>query len=68
MEQIKYLSISIYNRWGEKVFESFDSGFIWDGTYKGAPQPPGVYVYTLDITLNDSDQSIHNKGTITLIR
>jgi len=62
-----YLSIQIYDRWGEKVFQSNDSGFKWDGTYKGTPLPPGVYVYLLNITFRNG-QSISNKGGITLIR
>jgi gliding motility-associated-like protein len=62
-----YLSIKIYDRWGEKVFESTDAGFKWDGTYRGTPLPPGVYVYLLNITFRNG-QSVTNKGSITLIR
>lgn len=42
-------SMRIYNRWGEKIFES--SGVSgsevegWDGTYQGTLAPVGVYVY-----------------------
>lgn len=38
----------IYNRWGEKVFDSIqnDSQFCWDGTSKsGTELPEGVYYY-----------------------
>ena len=66
-EEFTYLSVDIYDRWGEKVFESTDAGFKWDGTYRGTPLPPGVYVYMLAITFR-SGQSISNKGGITLIR
>ena len=65
--QIIYLSIQIYDRWGEKIFESLDADFKWDGTYKGTPEPAGIYVYVLNITFR-SGPSIHNRGGITLIR
>jgi gliding motility-associated-like protein len=64
---IKYLRIAIYDRWGERVFESDDPGFAWDGRYQGVMQGPGVFSYLLDLTFENS-YSIHNKGTITLIR
>jgi gliding motility-associated-like protein len=35
----------IYDRWGIVVFETTDIDKGWDGTYKGTPQPFGVYVY-----------------------
>jgi len=35
----------IYNRWGEKVFETNDVSTGWDGTYKGNPVPAGTYTW-----------------------
>jgi gliding motility-associated-like protein len=66
-QSMKYLSITVYDRWGEKVFESNDINFQWDGTYRGVKEAPGIYVYTLNITFL-SGASIANKGSITLIR
>ncbi len=37
----------IYNRWGEKIFESFDPSFHWDGKYKGIPCETGTYYFSL---------------------
>ncbi|WP_090252723.1 gliding motility-associated C-terminal domain-containing protein [Lishizhenia tianjinensis] len=39
--------LSIYNRWGELIFQSSDPEFNWDGSYKGKLVPEGVYVYIL---------------------
>ena len=36
---------SIYNRWGELIFESKDPNLGWDGTYKGELVGAGVYIY-----------------------
>lgn len=57
----------IYNRWGEKVFESSVAKPRWDGTYKGEPQPAGVYSYYGVLTLR-SGKTVVRKGTVTLIR
>ena len=61
------LEFSIYNRWGELIFESYDLTYGWDGTYKGVLQNPAVFVYQAKITyLND--KSVLRVGSITLIK
>lgn len=37
----------IYDRWGEKLWESFNQNAGWDGFYKGRKMQQGVYGYTL---------------------
>ena len=64
----KFVHILIFNRWGEKIFESNDINFQWDGTYKGTLQEPNVYVYVLDVTFIDGYTIAKQKGSITLIR
>ncbi|MFN8311143.1 MAG: gliding motility-associated C-terminal domain-containing protein, partial [Chitinophagales bacterium] len=65
---IRYVVIKIFNRWGEKVFESNDINFMWDGYYRQVIQEPGVFVYTMDIAFMDGYQVRDQKGSITLIR
>jgi len=57
----------IYNNWGELIFESFDQKAGWDGTYKGAPQPMGVYVWVVDAETENGD-GYHKSGDVTLLR
>lgn len=57
----------IYNRWGNLVFESTDINAGWDGTYKGVPQPIGVFVYTIQAVSNKG-KIINKAGNITLLR
>lgn len=64
----KELSMTIFNRWGEKVFESSDSKFAWDGTFHGVLQNPQIYVYQLRITFIDGYAMPLQKGSISLIR
>jgi gliding motility-associated-like protein len=40
----------VYNRWGQKLWESFDQDAGWDGFYKGEKMKDGVYSYTLKYT------------------
>lgn len=37
--------VIIFNRFGEKIFESTGYSKPWDGTYKGVAQPVGAYFY-----------------------
>lgn len=41
-------SIQIFNRWGERVYESFDKDFSWDGNYLDKPLTSGVYVFRIE--------------------
>jgi gliding motility-associated-like protein len=61
------MNYSIYNRWGEKVFETQDPSNCWDGTYKGKPMNPGVFAYKLQATLLNG-QNIEQSGNITLLK
>ncbi len=57
----------IFNRSGEKVFDSFNETTGWDGFYKGKEAPPGVYVYVLNVTFLDGENQ-RFKGAVTLLR
>lgn len=64
---LKSIYFVIYDRWGEKVFETTDLSLGWDGTYKGRKCDPGVFDYYMKaICLGDTE--IIKKGNITLIR
>lgn len=58
--------VTVFNRYGEMIYQANDyTSRPWDGKYKGAEQPNGVFVYV--IRLNDSEKRII-KGYITIIR
>lgn len=64
---LQSMTFMIFNRWGEKVFETADQASGWDGTYKGELMNTGVFVYRLEgKTYNGKSFSL--KGNITLIR
>ncbi len=63
----KLLKFRIFDRWGVVIYEGNDIDAGWDGTYKGVPQPTGVYVY--EITVSTAAGRIFNKaGNVTLLR
>lgn len=64
---IKELNFVIYDRLGEKIFESQNPLNGWDGTYKGDALNSAVFVYYLSATLYNGKE-IKTKGDITLIR
>ncbi len=67
---IKKFSASIFDRWGNLIFQSEDIHFNWDGTYRNSPGQSGVYVYVLNIDYHHEglDQSEILKGEVTLLR
>ena len=64
---IKELTFMLYDRWGEKVFETNNINNGWNGTLNGLLAEQAVYFYYLEVTLN-TDKKVSQKGTITLMR
>jgi gliding motility-associated-like protein len=57
---------SVYNRWGQAVFQTNNPATCWDGTFNGKPQDAGAYVFVIKaITLCGE---VTRKGTVMLIR
>jgi len=64
---LKYFSMQIFNKWGQLVFTSNDTGNKWDGTFKGKGVPNGAYVWTVSYT-DRKGRKIADQGTVLLIR
>ncbi|MDC1403910.1 gliding motility-associated C-terminal domain-containing protein [Crocinitomicaceae bacterium] len=68
-ESIKKFHMEIYDRWGNKVFETEDYTSHWDGTYGGKPCPQGVYTYTIRYAHDfDTDEILTNTGHVNILR
>ncbi|HEY4798139.1 MAG TPA: gliding motility-associated C-terminal domain-containing protein, partial [Bacteroidia bacterium] len=61
------MTFRIYDRWGEKIFETTDVNTGWDGMYKGEKENAGVFIYSFEGTLTTGEK-VNQKGNITLIR
>ena len=55
--------LSIYNRWGVKIYETTDPNKGWDGS----GHQEGVYAYTIQYKTSEGEHR-QRKGTVTLIR
>jgi gliding motility-associated-like protein len=60
-------SFTIYNRYGNRIYQSTKDGQGWDGKFNGEKQPAAVYVWVLEFVDNDN-KLVTAKGTVTLIR
>ncbi|MCB0648032.1 MAG: gliding motility-associated C-terminal domain-containing protein [Saprospiraceae bacterium] len=62
-------SLSIFDRYGNKIYTTSSSPFEWHGESGSVNVAPGVYVYVLEVRLNDRNESSHIlRGSITLIK
>lgn len=57
----------IYNRWGEKVFETRDIARGWDGTFKGKAPCSDVYGYYLEVDCFGGERFV-KKGNVTILK
>lgn len=64
---IKEYNIKIFNRWGEKVYESNSFKEHWDGTFAGQNASQGVFVYLIEAKGVDN-KLYHLSGDVTLLR
>ncbi len=60
-------NLSIFNRWGEKVFFSTSLEQGWDGTYNGQNAPEGIYVVEIE-GIDVFGEAYHLKQKVMLIR
>lgn len=58
---------TIFNRWGEEIFDTRDPNERWDGSTSQQQSPAGVYVYIIKAR-NADGEIIQRIGSVTLIR
>jgi gliding motility-associated-like protein len=63
---IRDLNFAIFDRWGEKVFETSDPLTGWDGSFRGKALDTSVLVYYLSATVDGVEVKKH--GNITLVK
>ncbi len=63
---ITNLQFAIFDRWGEKVFETTNQLEGWDGTFNGKKMDPAAFAYYLTATVKGEEVKKH--GNITLVK
>lgn len=58
----------IFNRWGQKVFESNTMHEGWDAVYKSSPVPIGTYTWVARYRSAYTGKLYNQKGVVTVIR
>ncbi len=64
---LENFSITIYDRWGEKNFQSADTYFCWDGIFNGKIMDARILVYFLNVKYTNQEKPLIKKGNISLI-
>jgi gliding motility-associated-like protein len=59
--------LAVYDRWGQRVFETQNPNDKWDGNYGGVILPPDVYAYYVVIRCRNG-QRFFKKGNVSLLR
>ncbi len=68
IENFPSAKITIFDRWGQKVYYSvgYGNGNVWTGKANGITVPSGVYYYVIDLNTS-SDEDVFN-GYVTVIK
>jgi gliding motility-associated-like protein len=65
---VKSYKMSVFNRWGQKIYESADYTKFWNGfDSNGEPVQNGVYVYALEVITKGGKEHTF-QGQVTLVR
>ncbi len=67
-KNLEKLRFQVYNRWGDKIYETDVIGDGWDGTYKGVKQDLGVYIWKAEYVLSGIEKTQTASGNVTLIK
>ena len=61
--------MTIFNRWGEILFESYNAAYGWDGTYKGLGLvDDGVYIWQIEFGETHTDKRNVSRGHVTILK
>lgn len=62
-----HYTLSVFNRWGQRIFHTNQLMVGWDGTYAGTAVPAGVYSYVISF-VDTSGEEVEKRGAVLLVR
>ena len=63
LDEYGNIKVSVYNRYGQQVYESDSYKNDWDGTWNGSPLPSASYYYVIK-----SEKKGFIKGVVNIVR
>lgn len=65
--QLNNFDFTVFDRWGNEVYRTYNSSFRWNGEQNGQQIPTGTYVFLLSAT-DKKGQRIKRTGQINVVR
>ena len=65
---VREYNMTIWNRWGELIFETNDKAKAWDGSLAGGPVQDGVYIWQLEVLAEDGVGRKMQRGHVLVLR
>jgi gliding motility-associated-like protein len=66
-ENIQNYDFTIYDRWGQMIFETTDDTQGWNGTYDGHKVEEGVYIYRIQYT-SSKGEYFNQRGWVMMLK
>ncbi len=66
-EGISEFNMTVFNKWGELIFETSNMQEPWNGTFGGEIVQDGAYVYNISLRTTDK-KSLVKSGTVTVLK
>lgn len=67
-DEAEFISISMFDRWGEKVYTSSDTNATWDGMYQGRELMQGVFTFIITARCDKTNEIFNFAGDVTILR
>ncbi len=66
--EVNNYNLVVYNRFGQRIYNSANAAQAWEGNYNGIPADVGTYFYELRFDRGKRGKQYYSKGDVTLIR
>ena len=64
----QHYHLSIYDRWGELIFESYNTSYGWDGTYGNKLAETGTYVWKIQFKEKQTEKEHIETGHVNIVK
>ncbi len=65
---VQLISFAVFNRWGQRLFQTSNPSQGWDGSAGGKQAPAGAYIWVLQYVDGFTGERRTARGTVVLVR